>query len=397
LDCCIELKKINTDIIIPTTYIGSIRKYLIMEYIMEIEKVKIGAEILGKSSEFAAIIPEVNSNLVMALEGADKIDQVVGIPGRIIKINGLAKTVMEPDFMSSSHMARLVLSIMKHNPSLRSAINVLYDPVILDICEKLGLKISSYDRAYEPPEIRDVEGGTIPWGVETAIEKLGEIPDIIYHEGAWGKEPMICIVGIDAVEVAEMAVCIAKLYDIQKDKPELTEKFSRESSKYHDTLFAPSRKKWKEEKLRSECIFCSIADGNEDIEERVLYNDEVNMVLMNIFPYSRGHLIVLPVKHQTDLNELNPEEVKNLFCVVQRSISLIKDVIKPDGINIGINLGKAAGATIQHLHIHLVPRFKYESGFMETTANTRVIEEDIDITYSKFTEKLDILRNHYEV
>jgi diadenosine tetraphosphate (Ap4A) HIT family hydrolase len=102
----------------------------------------------------------------------------------------------------------------------------------------------------------------------------------------------------------------------------------------------------------------------------------------------------LPVKHYTDLNELSTEEIKDLFIIVQRTISLIREVIKPDGINVGINLGEAAGASIEHLHIHIVPRFKYESGFMETTANTRVIEEDIDVMYSKFIEKLDIL--HFE-
>ena len=368
-----------------------------MEYMVEIEKVKNGVEILEKNSEFAAIIPEVNSNLVMAVEDAKNVDQVVGIPGRIIKINGKAKAFMKPDFMSSSHMARLVLNIMKHDPSRRSAINVLYNPVLINICEKLGLKISSYDRAYEPQEVRDVEGGTIPWGVETAIEKIGDIPDVIYHKGAWGKEPMICIVGVDAVEVAEMAVCIAKLYEIQKDKVDTNNKLSEESCQCTNTIFAPSRKEWKEQKSKPECIFCAIAEDNKDIEERVLYNDEVNMVLMNIFPYSRGHLEVLPVKHYTDLNDLSSEEVKELFNLVQKSISLIRDVIKPHGINVGINLGKAAGGTIEHLHIHVVPRFKYESGFMETTANTRVIEENIDDTYSKFIEKIDILRNHYEV
>ena len=145
-----------------------------------------------------------------------------------------------------------------------------------------------------------------------------------------------------------------------------------------------------EQKSNDECIFCSIVDGNPEIEEKVLYNDDKNMVLMNIYPYNRGHLEVLPVKHYTDLNELSQEEIKNLFTLVQKSISLIRDVIKPDGINVGINLGKAAGASIEHLHIHIVPRFKFESGFMETTANTRIIEEDIDVTYSKFIEKLDI-------
>jgi diadenosine tetraphosphate (Ap4A) HIT family hydrolase len=105
----------------------------------------------------------------------------------------------------------------------------------------------------------------------------------------------------------------------------------------------------------------------------------------------------VPVKHLTDFSEIGEEEVKELFCLVQKSISLIKEVIKPDGVNVGLNLGKAAGASIEHIHIHVVPRFKYESGFMETTADTRVIEENINITYAKFTERLDILRDDHEI
>lgn len=115
-------------------------------------------------------------------------------------------------------MARLVLSVMKHDPTKKSALNMKYDPMILEICEKLGLKVSSYNRAQEPEDVKEVEGGTIPWGVETAIENAGTIPDVIYHKGAWGKEPMICLVGSDAVEVAEMGICIARLFDIRKNE-----------------------------------------------------------------------------------------------------------------------------------------------------------------------------------
>jgi predicted fused transcriptional regulator/phosphomethylpyrimidine kinase/diadenosine tetraphosphate (Ap4A) HIT family hydrolase len=367
-----------------------------MEDIIEIKKVHKAVKILEKSPEFAALIPEVRSNLVMAVEGAETIEQVVGIPGRITTINGLPKSFMRPDFMSSSHMARLVLNIMKHDPLKKSALNMKYEPMVLEICEKLGLNVSSYNRANEPKESREVEGRTIPWGVETAIKKAGTVPDVIYHTGAWGKEPMICLLGLNAVEVAEMAVCIAKLFCVRKNQFKTSEN-DRSIHKYHDVIYAPSRKLWKKQKEVDSCIFCSIAHGNPDIEERVLYNDKENMVLMNIFPYSRGHLEVVPVNHLTEFNELGSEEIKNLFCLVQRSISLIKEVINPDGINIGLNLGKAAGASIEHIHIHIVPRFKYESGFMETTADTRIIDEDINITYTKFTEKLDILRDDHEV
>ena len=189
-----------------------------MEDIMEIEKVKKAVELLENSSEFAALIPEVRSNLVMAVEGAERIEQVIGIPGRITIVNGKPRSVMEPDFMSSSHMARLVLSVMKHDPTKKSALNMKYDPIILEICKKLGLKVSSYNRAQEPEDVKNVEGSTIQWGVETAIENAGTIPDVIYHKGAWGKEPMICLIGSDAVKVAEMGICIARLFDIRKNE-----------------------------------------------------------------------------------------------------------------------------------------------------------------------------------
>jgi predicted fused transcriptional regulator/phosphomethylpyrimidine kinase/diadenosine tetraphosphate (Ap4A) HIT family hydrolase len=369
-----------------------------MEYIMEIDNVKKAVNILEKCSEFAALIPEVRSNIVMAVEGADRVEQVVGIPGRITIVNSSPKSVMEPDFMSSSHMARLVISMMEHDPTIRSALNMKYDPIILEICKKLGLKVSSYNRANEPDNVKEIEGNTIPWGVETAIEKIGTIPDVIYHLGAWGKEPMICLMGPDAVEVAEMGVCIAKLFDNMKDdmvEPSITE--SEVTDSCHDVIFSSSRGLWKAHKSDVSCIFCAIANGNPDIEEKVLYNDKVNMVLMNIFPYNRGHLEVVPVKHYTDINEIGSEEIKKLFCLVQKTISLVKEVIRPDGINVGLNLGKAAGASIEHIHIHIVPRFEVESGFMETTANTRIIDEDINVTYAKFIEKLDILREDHEV
>ncbi len=281
---------------------------------MEIEKVEKAVKLLEKSSEFAAIIPEVRSNIVMAVENAEVIEQVVGIPGRITTVNGRAKAFMAPDFMNSSHMARLVLAIMKHDPSKRSALNMKYEPAILEICEKLGLKVSCYNRAHEPVKVKEIEGGTIPWGVETAIKMAGTVPDVIYHTGAWGKEPMICLVGSDAVEVAEMAVCIAKLFDTRKNKKVKTpEKLVEHFDNCQEVIFSPSRGIWKEQKTSISCIFCAIAEFNPDIEERVLYNDQENMVLMNIFPYSRGHLVVVPVKHYTDLNDLSSEEVKNII------------------------------------------------------------------------------------
>ncbi|BDZ68297.1 thiamine-phosphate synthase family protein [Methanobacterium ferruginis] len=109
--------------------------------------------ILEESPEFAQIIPEVRSNLVMAQENAQTIQEVAGIPGRITTVHGLPRTVANPDYGASSHMARLVLSIMKHDPEKRCALNIKYHPQLVELCKKLGLKVSSYNREHEPSEV----------------------------------------------------------------------------------------------------------------------------------------------------------------------------------------------------------------------------------------------------
>lgn len=375
---------------------------------MEIQNIEMAIEILEKSPEFADLVPEVRSNIVMAKEGAKDIEDVAGIPGRISTVKGWVKSFIKPEFGVSSHMARLVLSMMKHDPQRRSALNIRYDDEIIDICQKLGLKVSSYNRQNEPEDVVKFEGGTIPWGVEEAIKKLGDLPDVVYHTGSWGKEPMICLTGPDAVEVARTAVCISKLYSVRVKKnngsntnstknllTSMTVSGSFEDS--YSVVFAPSRSSYVGKKAHVSCIFCAIAEGDERVDSRVLYKDNNNMVIMNMFPYNRGHLEVVPLKHVTDLNEMESEEIKDIFILVQRSIRLVREVIKAEGINVGINLGEAAGSSISHLHIHIVPRFKYESGFMETTANTRVVEESINETYTRFMEKIDILRENHEV
>ena len=344
---------------------------------MEIENLKKAVEIIQNSEEFAEFIPEVRSNIVLAKKNAKDVTDIAGIPGRITVVHGKPRAFVEPAFGVSSHMARLVLSMMKHDPSKRSAMNIKYSPKIIEICEKLGLKVSFYDRNDEPEDVRQVEGGTIPWGVETAIKRIGDIPDIIYHRGAWGKEPSITLVGTSAVEVAKMAVCIARLFS---------------AAEGYKVLFTPPSSKSASESSGTSCVFCAMAEGNPEASKHVLYNDGENMVVLNIAPYTEGHLLVIPTKHYTDLSEIDSESLKTLFKTVQKSEALVKKVINPDGINIGINLGEAAGQRIKHIHIHLVPRFKFESSFIGTTANTRVIRESLDETYAKYMEKIEMLR-----
>ena len=107
---------------------------------------------------------------------------------------------------------------------------------------------------------------------------MNEIPDATDHTGDWGKEPIIALIGSDAVDVAKMAVCLAQLYSIRK--PEV--------------LFAPTRSLYTDEKQSTSCIFCGISTEEPEIEEMILYKDEDNMVIINIYPYNRGHLEVVP-------------------------------------------------------------------------------------------------------
>lgn len=181
-------------------------KYYVLNNIKEAIKV------LERNPAFSSIIPESQSNLVMALPYAVDENHVAGIPGRIVKVGNFAKASSCPEFGASHHVASTVLTAMKYDPSIRAGLNIKYSKEILEICEKLGLKISFYDRKLEPIDVKKIEGMSIKWGTEEAIKKIGKVPDLIYHTGDWGKEPMITILGKTATEVSKIAISIAEEY-----------------------------------------------------------------------------------------------------------------------------------------------------------------------------------------
>jgi predicted fused transcriptional regulator/phosphomethylpyrimidine kinase len=110
-------------------------------------------------------------------------------------------------------MARLILAIKEYDQKKNSALNLKYSPQLVKICEKLGLRVSYYDRREEPSFVKEIEGQTIPWGVESAVKRINTVPDVIYHKGGWGKEPSLVLIGENAIEVAKTAVCISKLFN----------------------------------------------------------------------------------------------------------------------------------------------------------------------------------------
>ncbi|MEM3640744.1 MAG: bifunctional hydroxymethylpyrimidine kinase/phosphomethylpyrimidine kinase [Candidatus Bathyarchaeia archaeon] len=172
------------------------------------------AKALIESSPFVMkLIPEVGMNVSMAIPYAESIGDVAAVEGRIVKTSRGARAVSCAKFGCSSHLAKYILEMVKHDPEKRAAINLKFLEQILRILERRGLLISSYDRSMEPKEIKEVEGMTIPWGVKEAIKKVGKAPDVIYHKGDVGKEPMIVIFGREARELAELAIQIGKDVD----------------------------------------------------------------------------------------------------------------------------------------------------------------------------------------
>jgi hydroxymethylpyrimidine kinase/phosphomethylpyrimidine kinase len=169
-----------------------------------------------ESSEVLSLLsPECQINIVMALPKpySKGTESVCGIPGRIINVGGRLKAASCPAFGASKHIANVVLTAMEFDPQVRSAMNILYSQEIIVICRSLGFKIGFYDRKKEPEEVKSKEGATIAWGVRQAIKVLGAVPDIIYHEGDLGKEPMITVLGRDPLEVLMLAIKIGKKLD----------------------------------------------------------------------------------------------------------------------------------------------------------------------------------------
>ena len=132
------------------------------------------------------------------------------------------------------------------------------------------------------------------------------------------------------------------------------------------------------------CIFCAALEGKEDELTHVLHRGEDAFVLLNAFPYNTGHLMIAPTRHAADLSELEVGERTALFELVTHSTEIVKGALKPEGFNVGINLGRAAGAGIpDHVHVHVVPRWAGDTNFMTTAATTKVLPEMLADTAAK--------------
>jgi ATP adenylyltransferase len=152
-----------------------------------------------------------------------------------------------------------------------------------------------------------------------------------------------------------------------------------------EVLWAPWRMEYiLAENKQTGCIFCAEDSRASDEERLILHTGKRSMVMMNKFPYVNSHLLVAPVRHCHGLDMLDDEERLDLITMVSKSIEITKNAFRPEGFNVGLNLGKVAGAGVEaHMHFHIVPRWYGDSNFMTVIADVRVIPEHIRETYMK--------------
>jgi len=154
-------------------------------------------------------------------------------------------------------------------------------------------------------------------------------------------------------------------------------------------LWAPWRVEYIERATEGGCILCEKPREDNDEPNLILYRGQHNFIMLNAFPYNPGHLMVAPYRHTANLQDLTDEEAKEHFEFIKKSVALLKEVMNPSGFNIGLNLGRVAGAGIaDHIHTHIVPRWQGDTNFMPILSDTKVTSEALAATYQKLRAKL---------
>lgn len=138
------------------------------------------------------------------------------------------------------------------------------------------------------------------------------------------------------------------------------------------------------------CIFCQKPSEQRDRENYILFRGEHNFVLLNLFPYTSGHLMIAPYRHVARLAEVDRPALAEMMDLAAEAERALTAVYRPQGLNLGMNLGECAGAGIAgHVHLHILPRWTGDANFMTTIGETRVLPEDLEVTYDRLLEAWD--------
>ena len=153
------------------------------------------------------------------------------------------------------------------------------------------------------------------------------------------------------------------------------------------TLWAPWRIEYIAGPREEGCIFCNRLAATDDRKNLILARGSKSFAMMNKFPYNNGHLMVAPIRHTADFAGLTSDEVLEIFTFLKQFTEVFHRTMKPHGFNVGLNLGRTAGAGVEdHLHVHLVPRWDGDTNFMPVIGGVKVISEHVQSTYDKLLE-----------
>ena len=157
-----------------------------------------------------------------------------------------------------------------------------------------------------------------------------------------------------------------------------------------ENLWAPWRGEFINAEKRSDCIFCTFPAEDKDRENLILGRTENSFAILNKFPYNNGHLMVIPRRHTDDFGALPSDELLDLGVLLQLSLGILREAYRPQGFNVGMNLGAVAGAGIAgHIHHHVVPRWGGDTNFMPVLSTTKVMIEHLDTTFDKLRPRFD--------
>ncbi|PKL49720.1 MAG: histidine triad (HIT) protein [Candidatus Riflebacteria bacterium HGW-Riflebacteria-2] len=157
---------------------------------------------------------------------------------------------------------------------------------------------------------------------------------------------------------------------------------------FRQQLFIPNKRAYISGLKRPavECIICSIIANDPAVANLTVWKNSAVAACANLYPYNAGHLLLFPLRHIKDPRELSNEESRQMHTLLCHSLTKLSEVYQPEGFNIGYNIGEASGASIEHLHQHIVPRYPRELGFVDITAGAKIIIEDPNITLSRLRE-----------
>jgi ATP adenylyltransferase len=160
-------------------------------------------------------------------------------------------------------------------------------------------------------------------------------------------------------------------------------------------MWTPWRMAYIRREKRPGCIFCEMVDADDDSAQLILHRSELTFLVLNKYPYNNGHLMAVPYRHVDTLESLTVEEAADMMAEVSLGIRALRRASSPEGFNLGVNIGKIAGAgVIDHIHTHVVPRWGGDTNFMPVLADVRLIPQDLTETYTELKAAVEeILRD----